>query len=172
MTTGRKTTAARAYGLLRSVMGTAVIDGLLPTNPCTIRGAQNAKTGKKADPLTAAELTIIEATMPDRLRAAVVIAAWGALRFGELTELRRRDVIERDGQMFVRVERAVTRIPGSGFKVGQPKSEAGVRVIALPPQVTPTIATHLATYAAPGPDGLLFPARSGGHLAESTFTKS
>lgn len=170
--TGRKTTAARAYGLLRSVMGTAVIDGILPANPCTIRGAQNAKTGKKAEPLTAAELTIIEATMPDRLRAAVVIAAWGALRYGELTELRRGDVIDRDGQIFVRVERAVTRVPGGGFRVGPPKSEAGVRVVALPPQVTPTIEAHLDQYAAAGPDGLLFPARNGGHLAESTFTKS
>lgn len=58
-------------------------------------------------------MAIIEATMPDRPRVAVVIAAWGTLRYGELTELRRGDVIDRDGQIFVRVERAVTRrLPG------------------------------------------------------------
>src|SRR5690606_12714931 len=45
---------------------------------------------------------------------------------------RRGDVIDRDGQIFVRVERAVTRVPGGGFRVGPPKSEAGVRVVALP----------------------------------------
>jgi integrase len=170
--TGRKTTAARAYGLLRSVMQTAVLDGLLTVNPCSIRGAQNASTGRKVEPPTMAELAIIEATMPDHLRAAVGIAAWGALRYGELTELRRRDVLQDGDTVLIRVERAVTRVPGMGFHVGPPKSAAGVRVITMPPQVSRVILNHLDYYAAPGEGGLLFPARNGGHLAESTFIRS
>ena len=167
--TGRKTTAARAYGLLRSVMHTAVLDGLLTVNPCAIRGAQNATTGRKVEPPTLAELAIIGATMPDRFRAAVGIAAWGALRYGELTELRRRDVLVDGDTVLIRVERAVTRVPGEGFRVGPPKTSAGVRVVAMPPKVSRVILDHVDRHAQPGPDGLLFPARSGGHLAESTF---
>lgn len=170
--TGRLTTAARAYGLLRSVLGTAVVDGILPTNPCAIRGAQNATTGKRVEPPTDAELTIIAANMPDHLLAALVISAWGALRYGELTELRRRDLTDTGDTVLIRIERAVTRVPGNGFHVGPPKSEAGVRVVAMPPQTRQAIIDHLDRYAQPGPDGLLFPARNGGHLAESTFTKS
>ena len=31
--------------------------------------------------------------MPEQYRAMVLLAAWCALRFGELTELRRRDIV-------------------------------------------------------------------------------
>jgi integrase len=169
--TGRKTTAARAYGLLRSVMQTAVLDRIVPENPCTIRGAQNATTGRKSPVPTVAELAIIEATMPERYRAMVPIAAWGGLRYGELTELRRCDVLVDDDTIVLRVERAVSRVPGAGFVVGPPKSEAGIRDVALPPQLTPTVLDHLAERVDDGPDALLFPARSGGHLGESSFVK-
>ncbi len=132
---GQKTTAARAYGLLRSVLQTAVQDGLIPVNPCQIRGAQNASTGKKTLPPTSAELLIIQQSMPEHLRAAVSVAAWGALRYGgELTELRRKDVTFDGDVAMVNVTRAVTRVKGGGFHVGPPKSEAGVRTVALPPR--------------------------------------
>jgi len=169
---GKLTQAARAYGLLRSIMQTAVIDGILSVNPCSIKGAQNARTGRESDLPTVVELGIIEATMPERFRAMVTLAAWGGLRYGELTELRRRDVINDEGTIVLDIQRAVTREPGEGFKVGPPKTKAGIREVALPPELTATILEHIEKHAQPGPDGLLFPARNGGHLAESTFTKS
>ncbi|GAB6857650.1 site-specific integrase [Microbacterium xylanilyticum] len=169
---GQKTTAARAYGLLRSVLQTAVQDGLIPVNPCQIRGAQNASTGKKTLPPTSAELLIIQQSMPEHLRAAVSVAAWGALRYGELTELRRKDVTFDGDVAMVNVTRAVTRVKGGGFHVGPPKSEAGVRTVALPPAVSRELKQHIEQHAQPGPDGLLFPSVSGGHLGESTFVRA
>lgn len=169
--TGRKTTAARAYGLLRSIMQTAVIDKVIPENPCQVRGAQNGSTGRKSTVPTMAELTIIEATMPERYRAMVPLAAWGGLRYGELTELRRRDILLDDDTILIRVERAVTNVPGQGFVVGPPKSEAGIRDLALPPQLTSTVLAHLEQHVGPGDDALLFPARRGGHLSQSSFAK-
>lgn len=170
--TGKRTTAARAYGLLRSVMQTGVTDGIIPSNPCQVRGAQNASTGRKSDVPTVAELAILQATMPERLRAMVPLAAWGGLRYGELTELRRRDVVLDDDTIVIQVTRAVSRVPGVGFVVGPPKSEAGVRPVALPPQLTATVLEHIAKHAQPGADGLLFPSTNGGHLGESSFVKS
>src|SRR5690606_15650704 len=73
------------------------------------------------------------------------------------------------GQVLIRVERAVTRVPAAGFRVGPPKASAGVRVVAMPPHASRAIPDHLDEHAQPGPDGLLVPARSGQHLAESTF---
>ncbi|MCL2090881.1 MAG: tyrosine-type recombinase/integrase [Micrococcales bacterium] len=172
VSTGRRTTAARAYGLLRSVLQTAVLDGIVPTNPCQVRGAGSASSGKKVTPPTSAELAIIEAAMPDHLRAAVVLAAWGALRFGELTELRRKDLTEDGDALLVRVERAVTHIAGKGFVVGEPKSAAGVRVVVIPARLAVVVRDHLEKYAQPGPDGLLFPSANGGHLAQSTLTRA
>ena len=57
--------------------------------------------------------------------------------------------------------------------VGTPKSRAGVRTIALPPNLRQPLRRHLAEYAMPGPDGLLFPnAARTGHLHVNTLFKT
>lgn len=56
--------------------------------------------------------------------------------------------------------------------VGDPKSEAGKRDVAVPPHVRPLLLAHLAQHVAPGPDALLWPAADGhGALAPSTLYK-
>ena len=72
---GTKTQAARAYELLKAVLATAVDDGRLKVNPCQIRGGASATTGKKVEPPTAAELQAIMDKIPERFRAAVILAA-------------------------------------------------------------------------------------------------
>lgn len=173
---GRKTLAARAYSLLKSILSTAVTDGRIGSNPCVIRGAQNASTGKKVAPPTAAELAKITAAMPDRLRAAVLLAAWVGARYGELTELRRRDVRTVDdvggSLMLVSIERGVTHVTGEGYKVGMPKSAAGVRVVPVPPHIAADVERHMREHVGPSPDALLFPASDGvSHLPQSSLVK-
>ena len=60
---------------------------------------------------------------PSGIRRWWLLASWCALRFGELTELRRGDIDLEDG--VIRVRRAVVRAAGEGFTVTSPKSEAG-----------------------------------------------
>lgn len=175
--TGRKTQTSRAYGLLNAIMGTAVTDGLVEMNPCTIKGGQSTITGRKVLPPTDAELDTIVDSITPRFRALLLISAWGGLRYGEVTELRRKDLtITRDesGEVLirVRVERGVTHTTTNGFQVGPPKSQAGIRTIALPSHVNGEILAHLEEHAGRFPDSLLFPAFDGSsHLAQSTFTK-
>ncbi|WP_243074818.1 site-specific integrase [Microbacterium sp. SS28] len=174
---GRVTQAARAYGLLKAIMATAVTDGRIPTNPCHVRGAASATTGRKIEPPTPAELQKIVDAITPRYRAAVLIAAWAGCRYGELTELRRKDIlIVREGgevrSVGVDVARAVTHVTGVGFVVGKTKSEAGVRAIALPPHIYGPVLEHLKLYTADFPESLLFPAKDGvRHLGESSFVK-
>ncbi len=104
--------------------------------------------------------------MPAQYRAMVLLAAWCALRFGELTELRRKDL--DPSEEVVRVERAVVRTD-DGFQVTTPKSEAGVRDVAIPPHLLPAIETHLKRYVTDDADALLFPTTHGGHLAPATL---
>jgi len=167
--TGKKSFAAYAYRLLRAVLNTAVDEKLIVENPCKVRGASSARTGKKVLPPTSAEYAIIEASMPEHLRAAVVIAAWGALRYGEMTELRRKDITFDGDVCLIRVERAVTWVRGRGFIVGPVKSEAGNRTVAMPAKFATEIRDHLERFAAPGDDGLLFPNQAGGHLGTTSF---
>ena len=59
----------------------------------------------KIKPASLPELETLSKAMPDKYRVMVLLAAWCGLRFGELAELRRKDVDTREG--VIRVRRAV-----------------------------------------------------------------
>lgn len=161
------TLRAHAYSLLRTILATAVQDRLLDANPCHIRGAGNAKRVHKVEPATLQQLEALVQAMPERYRPMVLLAAWCSLRFGELTELRRKDVDLANG--VIKVRRGVTRV-GDEYVVGTPKSAAGVRDVAIPPHLIPMLREHLAGNITGGREGLLFPAADGtSHMAPSTL---
>jgi integrase len=161
------TQRARAYSLLRTILGTAVADDVIPVNPCRIRGAGVAKTARDIRPASMGELEALAAAMPPRYKLMVLLAAWCALRFGELAELRRADIDVTHG--VVRVNRGVVRTD-DGVVVKGPKSEAGKRDVHIPPHLTPAVADHLAGMPA-RQDALLFPAVHGGHLSPATLRR-
>ncbi|WP_229119218.1 tyrosine-type recombinase/integrase [Enemella evansiae] len=163
------TQRAHAYSLLKSILGTAVREEVIAKNPCVIDRAGQTRTKHKPEPLTLEELALIIENMPDRLRLAVLIAAWCQLRQGEVTELRRKDVDLDTGVLHVR--RAVTWIKGAGPVVGTPKgNDAGIRSVAIPPHLLPEFRAHLQEHTAPGKEALLFAGRdSGQQLRPSTL---
>ena len=166
---GHPTQRAHAYSLLRTVMGQAVSDGLVPANPCQVRGAGRTTRVRRIEVATLDELVRIVAGMPERLRLLVLLAAWCGLRYGELAELRRGDVDLEAGVLHVL--RAVVRVDGA-YVVGTPKSHAGERMVAIPPHLWPAVRAHLAEHTGPGADALLF-ARPGTnlHLIHTEVTK-
>jgi integrase len=54
---------------------------------------------------------------------------------------------------------------------GPPKTEAGQRTVTLPAVAAAALAEHLAEFAAPGPEGLVFPAPEAGCLRRSNFRR-
>ncbi|MGE3842424.1 MAG: tyrosine-type recombinase/integrase [Vicinamibacterales bacterium] len=179
----KPTMRAHTYSLLRTILETArTRDRIIDTNPCLIRGAGSTTRKIKPKPATLDQLDVLTATMPERYRLMVPLAAWCALRFGELVELRRGDIelterIERgqDGnnvvvhEGIVKIRRGAVRT-GDGWVIGDPKSDAGSRDVAIPPHLVPAVKAHLAsTYVDRKSDALLFAAQSGGHLQPSTL---
>ena len=65
--------------------------------------------------------------------------------------------------------------PSSGQRrtpvVSPPKTSAGVRDVAIPPHVIPMLRAHVALYAIPGPDGLVFPNTVGKHMHHGSLYK-
>jgi integrase len=167
---GKPTRRAHCYSLLRTILRTAAHDGKIAANPCLIKGAGTTKRAKVIRPATTEELAKITAEMPEHYQAMIPLASWCGLRFGELTELRRKDlVLDPDKQRgAVRVERAVVHVDND-FVVTTPKSDAGCRDVAVPPHLVAVLQEHLARHVCPEPDALLFPAKHGGHLAPSTL---
>lgn len=94
-----------------------------------------------------------------------------------MTELRRRDLhltipakgSDADPEGVVRVERAVVRVEGR-FQVTTPKSDAGVRDVAVPPHLVPYLQRHLDEFVPDDPGALLFPAAHGGHWRQPRST--
>lgn len=162
----RPTLRSHAYSLLRTIMGSAVTDDLRNDNPCRITGAGRAKRVHKIRPASVDELGELTAAMPEKLRLMVTLASWCALRFGELVELRRKDVNLSDEVL--RIRRAAARVDGR-YEIGTPKSDAGIRDVSIPPHVLPQIEDHLERFTGSSPDALLFPADNGGHLQPSTL---
>ncbi len=154
----------KAYGLLRAIMNSAVDDELIAASPVHIRGAGAATKKRKVEPATPAEIEIMADAMPPRLRASVIISAWCALRYGELAELRRKDIDVK--RHVIRVRRAVVFLKG-GPEVGPTKSDAGVRDVSVPPHIWPVVEEHLRDYVRSSPDALLFPSEGRGHIWHS-----
>lgn len=147
-----KTQNARVYGLLSSIFKAAVQRQQIPFNPCVIKGASNVRRSREPVPATIEELTAITEKAPEPYRLMVQLAAWCALRSGELTELRRKDIDLKD--LKVRIDRAVTWVDSKPI-IGDPKNERK-RVVAIPPHLRPMVEAHLKTLS--GPEDLLFPA--------------
>lgn len=163
------TMRAHTYSLMRTVMRAAVADDLIAASPCRIPKAGKVERQVSIRPATLAELEVIAAKMPARLRLMVLLAAWLGLRFGELAELRRHDVDLAHN--LVRVRRGVVRVKG-GRVVDTPKSTAGIRPVAIPPHLVPAVEAHLAEHVPAGRGALLFPAftgRAGEHLSPESL---
>lgn len=157
---------SKAYALLRALMNSAVQDELIAVSPVQLRGAGVARRKHEIEPASIEELDVIVAAMPDRLKLIVQLAAWCALRYGELAGLRRNDVNLRTRQL--RITRSVSYLPGKTV-VGPPKTKAGTRRVAIPPHLMPAVQEHLTKHVRPGPDALLFPGEAGGFLHESVM---
>lgn len=161
------------YELLRAIFNGVVDDELRDHSPVRIAGAAKPSRKPMADIPTPGQIHALAEAMPsDKYRVMVLVSAWCGLRFGESTELRRKDVLlDQDGTpLALRVRRGVVRVDGA-YVVGTPKSAAGMRDVTIPPHVRGDVAAYLATLPA-APETLLFPGtRNGRHMAPSSLYK-
>jgi integrase len=163
-----------AYGILNMICNTAVRDGLLDRNPCQIVGATNPKVKKKVKIPSTVDLHAIANTLGAddnmaRFKALVLLAGWCGLRYGEVSELRRKD-FNADCSV-VSVSRAVTHRQGQCL-IGSTKTGEQERVVTIPPHIREDVKAHLKRHVAEGDEALLFtPARGGCHLNDRVFNK-
>ena len=153
-------TGAKAYRLLKGILGTAVIDELIARSPCTVKGAAQERSPERPM-LNIAEVDALAAAMPESWRIAVELAAWCHLRLGEVLGLERRDVNVLHAT--VRVERTAYDV-GGRLELGPPKTAAGLRTVSVPPHVLPGLEDHLQLFVGPDPYSPLLTGKKGGRL--------
>ena len=161
--------AAKSYRLLRAVLNTAVEDLRIGRNPCQIRGAGVERAAERPI-VEAATILDLAAAINPRLRALIVLSGFGGLRTGELLALTRRDVdlVHKT----VQVRASAAEINGSGRVLGPPKSEVGVRAIALPSLAVKALDDHLSTYVAAVRDAVLFTGPKGGPISRGELSSA
>jgi integrase len=159
-------TAAKAYRLLKAVMYTALDDGLIRRNPCRIKGA-----GQEVSPerpvLTIAQVYQVASAVDQRYQALILLAAFGSLRWGEVTALRRSDIDVESGA--VRVERQLVEARGGGFTFTAPKSAAGKRTVYVPATIAGELRSHLDQFTGKATDALVFTGTRGKPIRHSHF---
>jgi len=98
LTAGRPgaSTVSKCYRLLHAVFATAVEDGLVPRNPCVLKGASAERPAERPVASIEQVFELADAIEPS-FRAMVLLATFCGLRLGELRALRRRhlDLLHR-----------------------------------------------------------------------------
>ena len=109
---------------------------------------------------------LADAIGPQRLRALVLISAWCGLRWGEVIELRRKDV-SVDASV-LSVGRGATH--RGGCRIDTPKS-GKPRTVVVPPHIGWTSSTTwmCSTPTPSDRDAMFAPARGGCHLNDKVF---
>lgn len=150
------TQTANAYLFLRSVMNDAVEAGLIASSPCKVPGANGKPIPKHgAETLTIAELRTYLAAVPERYRLPLMLAAFCALRSGEVRGLRIQDVDATSGR--ITITQAVSRIDGK-YLIGKPKTTAALRTVYAPSFLHPGLAAYLKQHPRKNRTSLLFTA--------------
>ena len=88
---GGNTSIGQAYRFLRAVLNTAVRERVIAKNPCHIPGAGGSRA-KRRTVATPEQVSAIVEAIPGPYKAAVLLAAWGGLRRGEILALQRDDL--------------------------------------------------------------------------------
>ena len=162
------TSNTQAYQLLKTIYNTAVEDKAATENPCQIKSAGKSPKPRDVKSLTPAELVTVGESVPETYRAAVPVLAWCGLRFGELIELRRKDIHVEGDRMTLKIRRAATLVDDK-VVVGPPKTDAGNRAVTVPPHVAEALREHMQKHTGRGPESFVFTTTRGLRLSKTTM---
>jgi len=156
------TTARHAYVMLSQLLRAAQRDGRIGRNPAS-DVSPPAPGRHEQRYLSAEQVWALADSIGPRYRAAVLIGAYAALRWGELAGLRvsRLRLLER------RIDITDTLVEvGRELVPGPPKT--GPRSVSIPAPLAEEIGAHLAAFPA-GPSGLVFTGAKGQPLRHCNF---
>ena len=129
-------TALNYYGCMKTMLAAAVRIGLLEYNPMDRVQRPKKRKKKKAtlpetEVVALLQLIITEADTP--LTLAVLLAMLCSLRLGEVGALRYPSIDWDAGT--ITVDRALKYTPATGAFIAETKTDAGDRIITLPPSM-------------------------------------
>lgn len=130
----------------------------IETSPCKVSGAAKHRPAHRdSEPVaTVEQLTFIADHVPPQYRLAILFSGWCAVRLGEVLALKRSDLTDVNGQLWLNISRQV-QARGKGLYETEPKSEAGVRSVPIPGALNDAVSDHLENHVGKAKTALLFP---------------
>jgi integrase len=144
------------------VFGQAVNDGIIARNPFANVGLPSDRHREEVHFLDAGQVNELAASIGERYRAAIYLAAYGGLRAGELWALR----VDRVNVLAATVDVVESASEASGWHVG-PTKTGKVRTITVPRIVATMLGEHIGHYSAE----YLFTAAEGGPVHHRNFRR-
>jgi len=162
-------TIQNVHGLVSSIMS----DGMTHRPPVCDHNPFASKLRELPDVkaeemvfLTPAEFALIYRHVPEFYRPLTLLLWATGLRYSEATALRVGDLVLDGKRPAVRVVRAWKRQDDGTYSVGEPKTRRARRKLTLSPRLVAALRPLIGGRRA---DDLVFPARFGGQLLNSTF---
>lgn len=149
---------------IRTLLLAAVATRHLPAMPVVIRIAKSRDTLARGQVATPKQVAALEQLMPARLALTVPLAAWLALRQGEVLGLQRADFDLTAGALTITRQWASKAQP----RRYAPTKSGHSRTLAIPPQLIPRIRAHLTEHTPDGPAAPVFPGREHGAPVSQT----
>jgi integrase len=159
-------TLAKAYRLLRTICETAVSDEMIGRNPRKLKGA-SVEHSPERPVATVAQVGEIFQAIEARYAAKPLLAAWCGLRLGEALALTRDDIDLGKGT--IRIDKSAAELQSGERIIGPPKTEAGIRTVAMPPHVVPLVEEHLRVFTGPAGGDLVFVGTLGQPVRHASF---
>jgi integrase len=161
---GKLTTAAKCYKLLKALFSFAIELELVETNPCRIKGAQNLSSGTELPtPDWNTALAICEAMPSTTDRMLALLSLTANLRYSEAIALKREsfssETIDEVLRFKVSISNQLKLVEGQWVTTA-PKTKAGIRSTYLPGWLTPELESYLSKLKQPS--DYLFRTANGG----------
>jgi integrase len=131
-------TVVAIYGVLRRIMRTAEIDGLIPRTPCLGISLPKETSHQEMQFLDHAQVARLADAIDERYRALIFTAAYTGLRWGELAGLR----IDRVNLLRGSVDVVEAMTETNGHLATAPTKTGARRTVSLPLPVRDAGRTH------------------------------
>ena len=152
---------------MRSVLNAALETGIIKENPCRIKGAGAARHDGRVTALPE-QVAALANEVPERYKAAVLLALFTSARRSELWGLQRKHINAL--QNTITIEHQLSGNSSDKSMFTPTKTPRKTPIVPIPKVLMDALQDHLDQFTAPDPDALVFTTRNGFPIYKGRMT--
>ena len=149
---------AKAYTFLRSVLNVALEDGIIKENPCRIKGAGSSHHEERST-ATPEQIAALADEVPERYRAAVLLAPFTSARRSEVFGLQRKHINAL--QNTITIDHQLSDYASDLSMFAPTKTPRKTPIVPIPKVLMDVLQDHMDRFTESDPDALVFTTKNG-----------